>query len=95
MSVGLPFRLQDYLKLVDWSGRCLRADKRTANGGKLPPILERLETDPQHWLYRNKHFESCFKSLLGVAHSVRSACERLGKRWVTVLVIASATYLCP
>ena len=81
MPSGLPFRLQDYLELVDWSGRCLREDKRGAIAGKLPPILERLQIDPRHWLYLNKHFESRFKSMVGTAHSVRSACERLGRRW--------------
>jgi len=81
MPVGLPFRLQDYLELVDWSGRCLREDKRGAIDGKVPPILDRLQIEPKHWLYLNKNFESRFKSLVGAAHSVRSACEQLGKRW--------------
>ncbi|MFC4878592.1 hypothetical protein [Microbulbifer halophilus] len=76
------FLLQDYLELVDWSGRCLRDDKRGAIESGLPPILERLQIDPQHWLYLNRNFESRFKSLVGTTHSVRSACERLGKRWV-------------
>ncbi|MBB3063473.1 transposase [Microbulbifer rhizosphaerae] len=81
MPTGLPFRLQDYLELVDWSGRCLREDKRGAITEQLPPILERLQIDPRHWLYLNKHFESRFKSLVGAAHSVRGVCEQLGKRW--------------
>lgn len=81
MPEGLPFRLQDYLELVDWSGRCLREDKRGAIHEKLPPILERLQIDPRHWLHLNRNFESRFKSLVGAAHSVRAACEQLGKRW--------------
>jgi hypothetical protein len=28
MPNGLPFRLTDYLELVDWTGRMLRDDKR-------------------------------------------------------------------
>lgn len=28
MPKGLPFRLDDYLELVDWTGRQLRDDKR-------------------------------------------------------------------
>jgi hypothetical protein len=28
MLDGLPFRLTDYLELVDWTGRMLRDDKR-------------------------------------------------------------------
>jgi hypothetical protein len=30
MPNGLPFRLTDYLELVDWTGRILRDDKRGA-----------------------------------------------------------------
>ncbi|MCW8128240.1 hypothetical protein [Microbulbifer halophilus] len=78
---GLPLGLQDYLELVDWSGRCLREDKRGAIDQKAPPILERLQIDPRHWLYLNRNFESRFRSLVGAAHSVRAACEHLGKRW--------------
>ncbi|MCX2781363.1 hypothetical protein OQJ63_16840, partial [Microbulbifer thermotolerans] len=50
MPMGLPFHVQDYLELVDWSGRCLREDKRGAIDEQLPPILERLQIDPRHWL---------------------------------------------
>ncbi|WP_323055069.1 transposase [Microbulbifer thermotolerans] len=81
IPVGLPFQLQDYLELVDWSGRCLREDKRGAIDEQLPPILDRLQIDPRHWLYLNRNFESRFKSLVGAAHLVRSSCEQLGKRW--------------
>ena len=81
MPVGLPFRLQDYLELVDWSGRILQEGKRGAIDCTLPSILNRLQIDPRHWLYLNRNFGSRFKSLVGTAHSVRAACERLGKRW--------------
>ena len=34
MPAGLPFRLTDYLELVDWTGRQIREDKRGAIGEK-------------------------------------------------------------
>lgn len=43
---GLPFRLADYLELVDWTGRILRNDKRGAISGGLRPLVERLQIDP-------------------------------------------------
>ena len=46
----LPFRLDDYLALVDWSGRIVREDKKGAIPEDLPPILERLDIDPDTWL---------------------------------------------
>jgi REP element-mobilizing transposase RayT len=80
MPKGLPFRLEDYLELVDWSGRILREDKRGAIPATLPPILERLNIDPRHWVYMTRHFESRFKGLVGAVYQLRAACETLGYR---------------
>jgi REP element-mobilizing transposase RayT len=82
MPAGLPFRLTDYLELVDWSGRILRDDKKGVIPGELPVILQRLQMDTRHWCYLNRHFEHPFKHLVGAAHHVRSACQALGQRWV-------------
>jgi hypothetical protein len=81
MPDGLPFRLSDYLQLVDWSGRILREDKRGYIPEHIPPILQRLDMDARHWLYLTKNFEGPFKNLVGAACHVRKACDELGKRW--------------
>ncbi|MEI8633238.1 transposase [Vibrio sp. PP-XX7] len=39
---GLPFRLMDYLELVDWAGRQMREDKRGHIAPHQPAILTRL-----------------------------------------------------
>ena len=84
MPKGLPYRLSDYLELVDCSGRIIREDKRGHIPAELPDILQRLklDMDAQHWIYLTKHFEHPFKSLVGAADRVRSACTSLGQRWV-------------
>ena len=82
MPAGLPFRLTDYIELVDWSGRNLREDKKGAVPEEVPEILQRLQLDTRHWCYLNRHFEHPFKRLVGAAHHVRSACEAIGQRWV-------------
>jgi len=82
MPAGLPFRLTDYLELVDWSGRILREDKKGAIPEEIPEILQRLQLDARHWCYLTRHFEQPFKRLVGAAHHVRSVCETLGQRWV-------------
>jgi REP element-mobilizing transposase RayT len=69
MPNGLPFKLTDYLELVDWTGRILRDDKRGAIAGGVPPILEQLNIDPKHWCYLSHHFESQFKSLVGTSYN--------------------------
>ena len=39
----LPVSLSEYLRLLDWTGRQARPDKRGAIPGELAPILSRLQ----------------------------------------------------
>ena len=55
MPNGLPFRLTDYLKLVDWTGRILRDNKHGSIPEKVPPILVQLNLGPKHWCYLSQH----------------------------------------
>ncbi len=80
MPDGLPFRLTDYLELLDWTARIIRIDKRGYIPAELPPLLERLQIDPKHWLYCSTQFESRFKGLVGAVHKLKQVCESLGYR---------------
>jgi len=78
MAKGLPFRLTDYIELVEWTGRITRDDKRGAINASLPPILERLNIDARHWAYMTQNFESRFKGLVGSVFKLKQACEKIG-----------------
>ncbi|MEL0584364.1 MAG: hypothetical protein AAES65_05725 [Candidatus Thiodiazotropha sp. (ex. Lucinoma kazani)] len=80
MPKGLPFRLKDYLELVDWTGRAILENKRGFIPENKPPILERLQIDSKHWLYMTQHFESRFKGLVGMSYSLKAVCRKLGYR---------------
>lgn len=81
MPKGLAFHLRDYLDLIDWTGRCIRDDKRGSISNELPPILKRLQIEPEAWLSLTNGFEDLFTSLVGKERSVQAACEQQGKRW--------------
>ena len=51
---SLGFRLQDYLDLVDWSGRAIRQHKRGSIPSDIPPILNRLGIHPDFFLQQQK-----------------------------------------
>jgi hypothetical protein len=70
----------DYLELVDWTGRAILANKRGYIPHDQPPVLERLQIDPKHWLYMTQHFESQFKGLVGAVYSLKAVCQTLGYR---------------
>ncbi len=47
---GIPFRLEDYLVLLGWTGRMVREDGRGRIEATTPPILSRLAIAPDQWL---------------------------------------------
>jgi len=78
MPRGLPFKLTDYIELVDWTGRIMREDKRGYIKNDVPLILHRLNLDVKHWQYMTQHFESKFKGLVGAAYKLKQVCQKLG-----------------
>ena len=80
MPQGLPYRLSDFLELLDWTGRIIRDDKRGAIPGNTPKVLDRLNIEAKNWLHSAQHFERSFKLFAGKMASVKAACEALGYR---------------
>ena len=70
-TIGLPFELNDYLNLVDWTGRILREDKRGSINASLPPILERLDLSTTAWSLLASSFETQFSHWVGEEEIVR------------------------
>ena len=50
---GIPCSLEDYIELLDATGRVVRQNKRGAIDASLSPILQRLYIDAETWLHRH------------------------------------------
>lgn len=70
-NIGLPFMLDDYLQLLDWTGRILRTNKRGSINTNLPPILERLAFNNKNWNSLTASFEAQFSHWVGQEEAVR------------------------
>ena len=55
---GILFSFEEYLALVDWTGRIIRSDKRGHIDNDLPPILKRLQITPEQWRINTTQFET-------------------------------------
>ena len=90
-SKGIPFKLKDYIELVDWTGRIIRKDKRGAIDSTLPPILERIGLDAERWAILSTEFEERFQHWVGSEHIVRKVCS--DKAYQRIPSINASRYL--
>ena len=57
-QTGILLNFKSYLKLVDWTGRIIRKDKRGHINAEQPPILNRLRIEPAQWQINATQFEA-------------------------------------
>jgi REP element-mobilizing transposase RayT len=79
---ALPMHLDDYLTLVDWTGRSQRQDKRGAIPEGLPPIFERLSMSAEQWLEAVAKASHRYGLAKGPLERIQAYAEQLGKRWI-------------
>jgi hypothetical protein len=78
----IPYSLIDYIELVDWTGRQIRADKRGAIDNKLPPILARLGIPADCWLQNCQQLETRFHQVIGPMSSLKQFSQKIGQHWL-------------
>ena len=89
---ALPCSEEDYLVLLDWTGRAIRNDKRGQIDQTLPPILTRLNIDPVAWREIMRPHGNAFGRALGQLDHLRLHAKALGQKWVKGLRQAERTY---
>ena len=81
---GIPCSLENYIELVDATGRIIRQDKRGAIDASLSPILQRLNIDAETWLHIATTFEESCGPWVGGNMRLAEVCDNTGKHWVCV-----------
>jgi REP element-mobilizing transposase RayT len=74
----LPIKVDDYLKLVDWTGRQIANGKRGRIPSSCKPILERLGLDRKVWCDLVKDFGRLFGRVAGRPESLAKSAEASG-----------------
>lgn len=88
---SIPMTLRDYVQLLDWTGRAIRPGKGSIDA-RVPPILVRLNVDPQAWQATMGRGQSLLGRALGRLERLRAHAERLGQSWIKGLHIAARLY---
>ena len=78
----LPVSLDEYLELLDWTGRQVAAGKRGMIDSAYPPILERLGLQPASWLKTIEQFDTSFHGAVGRAEAMVAKAAQTGRHWI-------------
>jgi hypothetical protein len=88
----LPMDVDDYLRLLDWTGRRIRAGKRGTIPARLAPILERLAVTDAGILQAVAEFGKSFRRCVGAADTVAAKATSAGKRWFQGIATCRAAF---
>ena len=78
----IPLGLDEYLALLDWTGRQIRQDKRGATPAELAPILDRLKIQPASWVDVVTNFGRWFKHAVGSTSKLSEHARLLRRSWL-------------
>ncbi len=79
---SIPFELNEYIALVDWSGRAILHHKRGSIPDNIPPILQRLGIDQNDWIKHIHYFERQFPTVAGNIDKLKQLAEQTSRRWI-------------
>lgn len=78
----LSVTLDEYLQLLDATGRIVKSGKSGAIPAELTPILERLRIKTSLWTDAVTHFQQWFGSVVGTGIEVACHAAATGRRWL-------------
>ena len=78
---GLPYKLMDYFALVEWTGRCVRDDKRGAIPAEILPLFERFNVNEDDWLSVITEFNRHYISAAGCFDKMQNWASVTNRKW--------------
>lgn len=88
----IPYNLLEYIELVEWTGRQIRADKRGYMTSVIPPIFASLNINSAAWLHNCEKLEHTYFRVIGSAARLQEFCDKLNQRWVRGIAAARLAF---
>ena len=89
----LDVNLEEYLELLDWTGRQIVEGKKGAIPPYLAPILFRLDVDQEQWLFGCRKFGTLFYRVAGKVTCMAQAAREFGHKWLKGQKSSKALFL--
>src|SRR5690606_32964182 len=78
----MPLRTDQYLDLLDWTGRQLRPDKAGAINPEAPHVLDQLGIRSRTWSLQVRGIENRYWRAVGCADALLAKAQDIGQRWM-------------
>jgi REP element-mobilizing transposase RayT len=88
----IPYNLIEYIQLVEWTGRQIKAGKRGHISSDIPPIFERLKINTAAWLHNCEGLEKTYYRVIGSAARLQEFCEKLKQQRVLGITAARQAF---
>lgn len=88
----IPYNFIEYIQLVDWTGRQIKAGKSGFISDKVPPILARLNINTAAWLTNCEGLERHFHRVIGSATHMMEFCEKFKQQRVVGITAARLAF---
>ena len=88
----IPYNLLEYIQLVDWTGRQIKAGKRGFIPDKIPPILVRLNINTAAWINNCEGLERHYHRVIGSASHMMEFCEKFKQQRVVGITAARVAF---
>ena len=92
-ELALPASLQDYIELVDWTGRSIAPGKPGRIPENLPPLLTRLNIRPENYIkFIQRAEKERFHFFIGPVDRIREVADLLGRGFFKGQAAAAALF---
>ncbi|WP_444995333.1 transposase [Aliikangiella sp. IMCC44359] len=78
----LNLKLNDYIELVEWTGKNIVYPNKTAIPPHIQSVLAQLNINHSHWLSQIQHYGTNYGRFVGCIHSIKAKVVELEQRWI-------------
>ena len=79
----LSMRFEDYLELLEWTGRCVVDGKRGSLPESALPVMDRLEIDKENWVDTVEQYGSLYHRVAGKVENLKRKAAEMGLKWIS------------
>ena len=92
LRAAIPFSFEDYLELVEATGRSLHPNKRGLINERVPELLQRLEIDPERFIDCTTDLMKQFGSAIGAPALLTELCAQRQVKYLRGIQAARGAY---